>query len=116
MGNILFIGEETESYPYRLLGLETLVPPGDWEDLSWVDTAARGEHAVVLVAEGTLRRRGEAVALLLERLGKRAALTVVPDLARERSEHLRFIRRATVRALGVDTWTADEDMRTGATS
>ncbi len=113
MSKALFIGEESETYPFRLAGVETLVPDGEPQDPAWVGRVYREEHSLLFVSEAVLRHRPAAVSGLLASLPPATALTIVPEPSAGRSDHLRFLRLQTMRALGVDTWTADIDVNAG---
>jgi hypothetical protein len=114
MPEALFIGGELESYPFRLAGIATLVPAGEPDDPAWLAAALEGSHTLLFVSESVLLRGAAAVRELQSRLPAGAALTIVPDPTSSRSDHLRFMRLQTMRALGVDTWTADSDVNAGA--
>jgi vacuolar-type H+-ATPase subunit F/Vma7 len=114
MPEILFIGDEPETFSYRLLGLRTFTPAGPPDDRAWVERIAGGGYGVILVAEETARARSGAIEALRRAIDARSSLTIVPVPGQEPSEHLRFLRTETGRALGVDTWNADGDHRGGA--
>ncbi len=113
MPRIIFLGEEREVHPYRLLGVETLVPPGEPAGAAWVEAIVRGPYRLVLVSESVWLRSKEAVTGLASRLDRQAALTIVPDVSRPRSEHLALMRARTLKAIGVDTWSAAADRGQG---
>lgn len=110
MYKLLYVGEGAEIHPFKLLGVETLQPPQEESEEAWIEKVAAGGYGVILVSEEAVRSRPAVVEELTRRIAPDAVLSVVPDPARPRSEHLRFLRHATVRALGVDTWTAQSDV------
>jgi vacuolar-type H+-ATPase subunit F/Vma7 len=113
MPRIIFLGEEREVHPYRLLGIETLVPPAEPADASWMDMIARGPYRLVLVSESVWLRLTEALTSFYSRLDREAGLTIIPDVSRPKSEHLALMRARTLKAIGVDTWTAIADRGQG---
>lgn len=113
MSNIIFIGDNIETYPFNLIGLETFVPPEDIEDLSWIEHLSQGRYSVIFISERTFRSRPDAMRSLNRKLRPGTAMTCIPDPVSPESEHLHFVRLKTVRALGVDNWTGDRDFSAG---
>ncbi len=111
MAEVLVVGEPGEVMGLGLLGLSTLAPGDDAE--AAIRTIAGRNIGVVLVTVGFQARHGAAVALL-RRLMPRAAVSVMPDFRPGGADHLDHLRRTTIKALGVDTWGADEERKAGA--
>lgn len=113
MSDLIFVGGDIEAYPYRLLGIKTVTPPEDPGDKSWLEKLFPVKGCVVLVSEEAMLTRPGDFGDLFEKLDPSSAMTIIPAPFLEESEHLRFIRLLTTRALGVDTWTARKDVNMG---
>jgi vacuolar-type H+-ATPase subunit F/Vma7 len=108
MSDLIYIGDRTEILPFRLLGIPTLTPAGT-DQPDWIEDLAGGGYQLVMVSEGIYQEKKEDVESLFERLRGRALMTIVPDPLKTRSGHLDMLRKLTIQALGVDTWTRKSD-------
>ena len=94
MPRMIFLGEETEVHPYRLLGVETLVPPGGAAGPAWERLAAKFptpllSHDWILAAAETLHPRAPLAVFLRERDGGIAAAAPLVERRRFGEEEVR---------------------------
>jgi vacuolar-type H+-ATPase subunit F/Vma7 len=111
MPEILVVGEAGETLGLGLLGLATFAPGDDPE--ASIRALPAEKIGVVLVTARFNARHG-AVVDLLRRALPRAAVSIVPGPRVGDADHLDHLRKATIKALGVDTWGVESERKAGA--